>query len=39
LKELKGLKNLQSLSLEKTRVTEKGIADLQEALPKLRISR
>ena len=39
LKELKELKNLRSLNLRATRVTDAGAAELQNALPKLKIRR
>ncbi|MBS0264392.1 MAG: hypothetical protein JSS02_20825 [Planctomycetes bacterium] len=38
LQHLRGLTSLRSLTLEHTHVTEGGIADLQQALPKLLIS-
>jgi len=37
LKELAGLKALESLDLREAKVTNKGIADLQKALPKCTI--
>jgi hypothetical protein len=38
LKHLAGLKQLQWVGLEDTKVTGKGKADLKEALPKLQIT-
>jgi hypothetical protein len=37
LKELAGLKQLQTLYLNDTKVTNRGVADLKKALPKVRI--
>ena len=39
LDKLKGLHNLQYLTLGETKVSKTGVQGLQEALPKLRISR
>ena len=39
LEHLKGLKNLEVLTLHNTQVTDAGVADLQQALPQLRIVR
>jgi internalin A len=39
LKELSGLKSLQSVVLFGTKVTDAGVAELQKALPACRISR
>ena len=36
---LKGLTNLQELSLYYTKVTDAGVADLQKALPNCKISK
>jgi hypothetical protein len=38
LEHLKGLPNLRSLNLHKTKVTEEGLRQLREALPKCRIT-
>ena len=39
LASLKGLRQLQTLVLKGTRVTDAGVADLQKALPQLKIIR
>ena len=39
LKELAGLKGLQILDLRKTKVSDAGVADMQNAMPELRINR
>ena len=39
LKELAGLKQLRSLNLAATQVTDAGVLELRKALPKVRITR
>ena len=39
LEHLRGLTGMLSLNLSRTRVTDEGVAELQKALPRLRIVR